>query len=138
MPLKLALKKLTQSDLTFFRWHFLNHPAGNQKAINLNADVFIDALYPGLQAVADRNQGRILVALHIFGPGLEQELTLARKIVKFGSYKNWRLNGEFIDNPIDSPSRFNLLATNDFVLFDFADDDVPRTIRMILIARAVP
>ena len=37
---KLAVKRLTASDLTFFVWHFRNQPAGNQKAINLNADVF--------------------------------------------------------------------------------------------------
>jgi hypothetical protein len=138
MPSKLALKKLTQSDLTFFKWHFINHPAGNQKAINLNADVFMDVLFPGLQAVADKNQGRILVSLQIYGPGLENELILARKIIKFGTYKNWRLNGEFIENPIESPSRFNSLVANDLVLFEFPDEDVPRSVKMLLVANAVP
>ena len=43
---KLALKRLTASDLTLFEWHFNYRNAGNQKAINLNADVFKDQLYP--------------------------------------------------------------------------------------------
>ena len=46
---KLALKRLTASDLTFFEWHFKNRNVGNQKAINLNADVFSDQLYPALE-----------------------------------------------------------------------------------------
>ena len=40
---KLALKRLTASDLTFFEWHYRSRNAGNQKAINLNTDVFISA-----------------------------------------------------------------------------------------------
>jgi hypothetical protein len=137
MSRKLALKKLTQSDLTFFRWHFLNHSAGNQKAINLNADVLVDILYPGLQAIADKNNGKILVTLQILGPGLEKELNLARKIIKGGTYKNWRLNGEFIDNPIESPNRFNSLSANDFVLLDFIDENEPKTIRAVLLANSI-
>jgi len=48
MSRKLAVKRLTTSDLTFFEWHFKNRPAGKQKAINLNADVF-NELYPTLR-----------------------------------------------------------------------------------------
>ena len=48
---KLALKKLTASDLTLFEWHFRNRNAGNQKAINLNADVFVQQLFPALPEV---------------------------------------------------------------------------------------
>lgn len=39
MSTKIAVKKLTASDLTFFEWHFKNRNAGNQKAINLNRNV---------------------------------------------------------------------------------------------------
>jgi len=39
MPSRLALKKLTRSDLTFFEPKYRTIGAGNQKAINLNADV---------------------------------------------------------------------------------------------------
>jgi len=41
MTTRLALKRLTDSDLTIFETLFRKLAAGNQKAINLNADVFI-------------------------------------------------------------------------------------------------
>jgi hypothetical protein len=89
---KLAIKRLTASDLTLFEWHFRNQAlGGNQKAINLNADVFIDKLYPGLPEIAAKTGGKIPLDLFIYGPGLEPEYNLQRKIVKFGTYKNWRL-----------------------------------------------
>lgn len=45
---RIAVKTLTGSDLTLFEWHFRNKNAGNQKSINLNANIFIDELYPYL------------------------------------------------------------------------------------------
>ncbi len=54
---KFALKRLTASDLTFFVWHFKNRNAGNQKAINLNADVFVGKLFPSLPEVALAQSG---------------------------------------------------------------------------------
>lgn len=98
---KLAAKRLTASDLTLFEWHYKNKNAGNQKAINLNANVFVDELFPVLPEIADRQDGRIPLDLQIYGPGHKELHNLQRKIIKIGSYKNWRLNGEFIHNPID-------------------------------------
>ena len=54
---KLALKRLTASDLTFFEWQFKNRNAGNQKAINLNADVFSNQLYPALESHCQGSPG---------------------------------------------------------------------------------
>jgi hypothetical protein len=51
MARKLAIKKLTQSDLTLFKWHFINRPAGNQKGFNLDARVLVRSLYPLLPEV---------------------------------------------------------------------------------------
>jgi hypothetical protein len=126
---KFALKRLTASDLTFFEWHFRNHNAGNQKAINLNADVFIDKLYPSLPTLVLAKSGRIAIDLYLYGPGLEQELNLQRKIVKIGSYKNWRLDGEFIYDPNSRPDRFHSLQPNDLVLFEFIGELEPQTIK---------
>ena len=44
---RIVLKRLTASDLTFFKSLFRTLSAGNQKAINLNADVFVEQLLSG-------------------------------------------------------------------------------------------
>lgn len=135
---KFALKRLTASDLTFFEWHFRNHNAGNQKAINLNADVFVEQLYPSLPALALAKNGRLPVDLYLYGPGVEQELNLQRKIIKFGSYKNWRLDGEFIYDPAETPDRFHALRPNDMVLFEFVGDVEPQTVKAFFISQVTP
>jgi hypothetical protein len=132
---RFALKRLTASDLTFFEWHFRNHNAGNQKAINLNADVFVDQLYRGLPNLVLAKSGRIPIDLYLYGPGLEQEFNLQRKIVKFGSYKNWRLDGEFIYDPAASPNRFHVLQPDDLVLFEFVGEVEPHTLKAFFISR---
>lgn len=135
---KLALKKLTASDLTFFEWHFKNQPAGNQKAINLNADIFVDRLYPGLPPLAlQQIGGRIPLDLHIYGPGMAGEYNLQRKIIKAAGYKNWRLDGEFIFNPADDQVRFNVLAPDDLAIIEFAGEPVPISATLIFVARNV-
>src|SRR2546426_10861620 len=98
MKRKLCVKRLTDSDLTFFEWHFRNRNAGNQKAINLNADVFVEELFPVLRDSAPPS-GKLPIGLFIYGPGTGGELNLQRKIMKGAAYKNWRLNGEFVHNP---------------------------------------
>jgi hypothetical protein len=131
---KIALKRLTKSDLTFFRWHFDNNNAGNQKAINLNADVFVQILFPGLPAEATvQPRGRFKIDLSVYGPGQAPELNLQRKIIKTSSYKNWRLNGEFIDNPSEEPARFNTLQEGDFALFEFGGTSYPESTKLCLI-----
>lgn len=102
-----------------FEWQFRNKNAGNQKSINLNADVFIDRLYPSLQDTDVGRNGRVPLDLFLYGPGNARAWNLQRKIIKGGSYKNWRLNGEYIANPPDQPNRFDVLVPGDFVIFDF-------------------
>lgn len=138
MARKLAAKVLTASDLTFFEWHFRNNNAGNQKAINLNQDVFVQKLYPQLPAVALQKGGRLPLDLYIYGPGIEGELNLQRKIVKFGMYKNWRLNGEFVTNPIESPTRFNVLKPDDIAIFDFSGEIEPVACKILFLAQDIP
>lgn len=135
---KLALKRLTASDLTFFEWQFRNRNAGNQKAINLNRNIFVDELYPALPEAAAEKDGRLPLDLTIYGPDGKEGLNLQRKIIKFGTYKNWRLNGEFIHNPDADPERFNKLIPDDIALIEFVGGVVPTSARIILVGAAHP
>ena len=135
---KIAVKTLTGSDLTLFEWHFRNRNAGNQKSVNLNASVFIDQLYPHLPSTDPGRAGRIPIDLYLFGPGSAGVWNLQRKIIKGGTYKNWRLNGEYITNPLDSPVRFNALMPGDFVIFDFDGELYPTAARVVFVAQGVP
>lgn len=134
---KLTVKRLTESDLTLFEWHF-RRVDSNQKAINLNANVFIDKLYPGLPATPTALGDKIPLDLFVYGPGLEGEYNLQRKIVKGRTYKNWRLDGEFIFNPSERPDRFNTLVKGDLAVFEFFGDVRPESARVIFLGSGVP
>ena len=133
---KLALKRLTASDLTFFEWHFKYRNAGNQKAINLNADVLTGQLYPSLDIIAQERQNRLGVDLWIAGPAAAEPVNLQRKIIKGTAYKNWRLDGEFVYNTDEQPDRFNVLAPDDVALFGFEGELAPDTVTLVLVASA--
>jgi len=138
MQRRIALKRLTASDLTLFGWQFKNRPVGNQKSINLNADVFIDLLFPSLPEAAIALSGRIPLDLYIHGPGHAKAYNLQRKILKGATYKNWRLDGEYINNPEDDPDRFNVLEPGDIGIFEFQGVLVPTTAKLILISQRIP
>ncbi|MBN6717221.1 DUF3883 domain-containing protein [Pseudomonas capsici] len=132
---KIAIKRLTKSDLTLFSWHFKEMNSGNQKSINLNANVFIDKLYPDLPNIsAQKGKTSFLVDLSIYGPGAAPKHSLARKIVKGAAYKNWRLNGEFIGNPIDAPDRYNRLREGDYGILIFGGEPVFDELKLILVS----
>lgn len=137
METKLAVKRLTASDLTFFEWHFRNRPAGNQKAINLNADVFIDKLYPALPTVATASGGRLPIDLYLYGPGAAPEANLQRKIIKISTYKNWRLDGEFIADPIEQPERYRGLSPDDLAVIEFRGATRPEAMRIVFLSSSV-
>jgi len=136
MPRKLALKRLTASDLTLFKWHFQNLDIGNQKAFNLDRSVLVGSLYPQLGEPSLVPQPRYPLDLYLYGPGLAPANNLQRKILK--QKKNWRLNGELIDNPVESPELYNVLAPGDFALFEFAGDVTPTTANVVLISGVLP
>lgn len=138
MQRRIALKRLTASDLTLFEWQFRNRNAGNQKSINLNTDVFIDELFPALPAVAAESNDRIPVDLSIYGPGHSGLHNLQRKILKGRKYKNWRLDGEYINNPENEPERYNVLQPDDLAVFEFLGPIVPNAAKLILVARDLP
>jgi len=137
MTSKLALKRLSESDLTLFEWQFRHRNVGGQKSINLNANVFVDQLFPAMSE-ATRGTGRIPLDLWVYGPGNRRLINLQRKIIKWGTYKNWRLNGEFIANPIDEPDRFNALVPGDYVLFSFEGELVPTSATALFVSQSLP
>lgn len=136
MPGKIALKRLTRSDLTFFEHQHRLLDAGHQKAINLNADVFIRDLFPSLPETDPGRRGNIPIDLHLLGPGLYGDLRLQRKIIKGGTYKNWRLNGELVP-AAETASRFDPLAEGDLVIFDFSEGVVPTSATLLFVSASV-
>lgn len=134
----LALKRLSASDLTFFERLFRTVDAGNQKSINLNADVLTGELYPSLSAVsAAQPDGEIGFPLTIYGPAAAAAYRVRRKIVKGGAYKNWRLNGEFVYDPPGQPGRFDDLRPGDLAVFGFQGRLSPHAVSLVLLAASV-
>ena len=133
MPRKLALKRLTASDLTLFKWHYQNRPAGGQKGFNLDGRLLVGALYPQLGGGTGVPHPRYRVDLYLYGPELAQEHYLVRKILR--QQKNWRLNGEVIDNPESEPDRYNDLTEGDFALMEFSGGTNPSTVKVCLLAK---
>lgn len=132
MPRKLALKRLTASDLTLFKWHYQNHAGTKQKAFNLDTKVLVGQLYPQLGEASLVPNPRVPLDLYLYGPGLAPANNLQRKILK--QQKNWRLNGELVDSPVETPELYNVLAPGDFALFEFAGEVIPTTANVVLVA----
>lgn len=135
---RLALKRLTASDLTIFDVLLRRLDAGKQKAINLNADVFIGELYPAVPAAAAETQNKLSVALSLFGPDGKPAQELQRKIIKNETYKNWRLNGEVIHAPEGDSHRYDSLAPDDLAVMSFNGDPFPKGLAIVLISKASP
>lgn len=134
MPERIAIKILTGSDLTFFDTFFKRSNIGNQKAINLNADVFAKQFYPDF---AERSQGReieIPISVTVFGPRPGKPYRFARSITKKTGYKNWRLNGAAVPDPENEAGRFDHLAVGDIAILEFQGDAVPEAVRIVIVS----
>jgi hypothetical protein len=138
MPDRIALKRLTASDLTFFEALFRTLDVGNQKSINLNADIFIERFYPNLPAQVTSIGDVINVTLTLLGPAGAGPYVLSRAITKRDAYKNWRLNGEFVYDPEGQAGRFNKMAAGDLAVFDFSGDPAPQKVSLLLISTNAP
>jgi hypothetical protein len=135
---RLAIKRLTASDCTLFEAVFRTIGAGNQKSINLNADVLTGRLYPGLPAAAAASGYEIPLPMSIYGPGGKGAHSLTRKIIKTPAYKNWRLNGEFIAGPLGDASRYDSLRPGDLAIMAFKGDPIPARMDLIIISQTDP
>ncbi len=136
MKQRIAIKRLSASDLTLFEHHFRNTAGTKQKAFNLDRSVFIDLLYPSLPDSLDVSKDRIPLDLSIFGPGLAGLHNLQRKILK--QQKNWRLNGELIYSPPEVANRYDPLQKGDFAIICFAGETAPQSARLYLVAQTLP
>jgi hypothetical protein len=134
MPDRIAVKRLTASDLTLFESLFRKLNVGNQKSINLNADVFVEAFYPTLPVLIGTLGDVIPVSLTIFGPGAAPAYMLSRAVTKREAYKNWRLNGEFVRDPDGESGRFDNMAAGDLAVFDFSGEPGPQKLSLLLIS----
>ena len=137
MTPKLAIKQLTASDLTIFAGRFTKLAIKGRKSITLSANVFVDRLFPAI-GVATRQSGGVLVDLWIYGPDNPRALNLQRKIIRGRPYRNWKLDGELIANPIDDPTRFNSLMPGDYAIFSFEGDVVPSQVTIVFVAKSLP
>lgn len=128
--MKLAVKLLKRSDLTFFEPQFRQVNAGNQKSLNLNKSVLVDQFYPALGEM--QHKAVIPVRLSIWGPDAAEEMRISRSIAK--EAKNWRLNGEFVHNPDIAPARFNTLAPDDLALLRFDGSPSPTSVKLVVVS----
>ncbi len=133
MPDRIALKRLTSSDLTFFENLFRKLDVGNQKSINLNANIFIKKFYPTLPDLVPTLGDVIPVSLTILGPAAAGPYVVARAITKREGYKNWRLNGEFVPDPEGQPARFDQLIKGDLAILEFTGEPGPQKVTLLLV-----
>ena len=131
MRQKIALKRLSASDLTLFEYHFRRTSGTKQKAFNLDSFVLVKEFYPSLPDVSD--SAPIPIDLSLFGPGTAQLHNLQRKILK--QQKNWRLDGEMIYGPPDDPNRYGTVAPGDFAILVFSNGVVPKATSCYLISQ---
>jgi hypothetical protein len=135
---RVAIKRLTASDCTLFEEVFRKIGAGNQKSINLNADVLTGQLYPSLAVTAAATENEIALPISIYGPGTKGAHKLSRKIIKNSTYKNWRLDGEFIPGPSDDRTRYDGMQPGDFAVMIFKGEVAPTGMEIILVSKESP
>lgn len=124
---KIAIKRLSHSDLTFFACHFDPKNGTKQKAWNLDKKVFIQEMYP-----VSWGDGKHNVTLNINGPDISPKYTLERKIIK--QQKNMRLNGELIHPHVSGADMYNILTSGDYALMVFNGAPFPNEIDIYLIS----
>jgi hypothetical protein len=134
VPERIAIKKLTGSDLTFFDSLYKRSNIGNQKAINLNADVFSKELYPDLAESTLGRELEIPVSVTVLGPRPGKSYRFTRSITKKSAYKNWRLNGAAVPDPEGEPGRFDDLVVGDLAVIEFIGDAVPEAVRIVIVS----
>lgn len=136
MPERIAVKVLSSSDLTFFDAIFKRSNVGNQKAINLNADVFARQLYPDYAGHAVGREIEDAVSVVVFGPRPSKPYHFARSITKKTAYKNWRLNGAAVPDPDGEEGRFDHLMVGDVAVMEFLGDAAPEAVRIVIVSSA--
>lgn len=133
MSRKLAIKRLRQSDLSLFKSGLARYPKGKQKGFNIDKAVLEGTFFPSLTAFLEPLDKRATpVDLILFGPGVTQPDALTRKVKR--DAKNFRLNGEVVNNPLVDPVRYDVLAPDDFALMEFTGAAAPSAVKVVLVA----
>jgi len=129
-----AAKILKTSELTLFRSQFDKHKdTSKQKALNLNAGVFIKRFYPGLR----EHTKKIPVTLDLRGPGGQPTAVHAQSATLLKQQKNWRLNGRLIEEPPEGEPRYGDLAVNDIAVIGFEGTTWPERVTMLLVSQSL-
>ncbi|MET0084740.1 MAG: hypothetical protein ABW079_17195 [Sedimenticola sp.] len=131
MTRRFAVKLLGHSDLTSFKDYNDNSTGTNQKAINLNTDVFTGQFFPDLPK--DRE---IPVAVNAYGPGGRDCHVYAEQI--YHPQKNWRLGDKLIPGPGGDERRYADMAEGDFAVISFEGDDEPNGVSILFIGEGYP
>lgn len=131
---RLAIKVLSNSDLTFFDAIYKSSNVGNQKSINLNADIFTKKFYPSLGEKAVGSGIEVSVQVVVFGPSQFGAYQFSRSITKGARYKNWRLNGAAVPDPESEPGRFSTLQQNDIAVMEFTGEPAPQSVRLVVVS----
>ena len=95
---------------------------------------FADLYFPRLSRANPDRPKRIFFDLTIVGPDGAAPMPLARKAILEG--KNWRLNGELVNNPLEMPNRFDILAPDDIAIMAADGEDEPAAVNLVLFAAA--
>jgi hypothetical protein len=163
----IALKRLTKSDLGWFRSVFINRKlAGKQKGINLNAKVLEPmfealtaqrAIYMPAKAAMKAAGGRkasrtaayqsalaialpnssIKVLTTIYGPDFALPPMPLDRLIKFQD-KNIRLNGKFVYDAPGETDRFDPpLQVGDLALMGFGGKETPTSVDVVLVSRSI-
>jgi len=133
---KIAVKRLSSSDLTFFDSHFKRPDnSSNQKSINLNADCLAGELYPDLAAIRFGMKREIPVNLTILGPVSVSPHRVPRSVARGEAYKNWRLNGAAVPDPETESGRYDALRKDDIVVMEFHGTSEPEAVTLVFVAQ---
>ena len=128
---RLALKRLSASDLTFFEHHFRNTLGTKQKAINLDSRVFVKSFYPNINDVTGGGNDSLAHPLNIYGPrGAPLYSQMCRTLKQA---KNWRMGGVIIRSDI-TPDRYESLVPDDLAIMVFLGGNRPERVDLFLIS----
>ena len=127
--LTIEAKRLTQSDLKFFKWHKENPTVwkagtGGQKALNPKKEIVDQhrtGAWPG---------GEVQLAATIYGPGLAGPDAATVNLTPSG--KNWRINGQQ-PNPAATPKRYDVLRPGDWVVIALEGATKPTAVRLVFL-----
>lgn len=124
---KIAIKVLSQSDLSFFKAH---QQRSNQKAIQLDGEVFVECFYPGLRGSLEQ---RVLL-LTLMGPGGRAPPLLTRVALRCRGSEDWLIKGELVRDPEEEPGRYGGLMEGDFAIMAFEGHARPESVMLVLVS----